>query len=142
MFPLGSEGGFHFRMIWDEELETDMGSSGTDGTVWVGKIRGHFHCPALPWNKGQTHSYFPGNNQCSPWQVHSQPAILQPVTPAHTSSYTWPHKPEAPNGTTFPCWEGLIAPFVWEHLPTKAKQQRQRNAPQTGDYHDHQAETV
>lgn len=37
MFPLGSEGGFHFRMIWDEELETDIGSNGTDGTAWVGK---------------------------------------------------------------------------------------------------------
>lgn len=34
MFPLGSEGGFHFRMIWDEELETDIGSNGTDGTAW------------------------------------------------------------------------------------------------------------
>lgn len=33
MFPLGSEGGFHFRMIWDEELETDIGSNGTEGTV-------------------------------------------------------------------------------------------------------------
>lgn len=37
MFPLGSEGGFHFRMICDEELETDIGSNGTDGTVRVGK---------------------------------------------------------------------------------------------------------
>ena len=37
MFPLGSEGGFHFRMIWDEELETDIGSNGTEGTAWVGK---------------------------------------------------------------------------------------------------------
>lgn len=39
MFPLGSEGGFHFRMIWDEELETDIGSNGTDGTARVGKER-------------------------------------------------------------------------------------------------------
>lgn len=37
MLPLGSEGGFHFRMIWDEELETEIGSNGTDGTVWVEK---------------------------------------------------------------------------------------------------------
>lgn len=37
MFPLGSDGGFHFRIIWDEELETDIGSNGTDGTGWVGK---------------------------------------------------------------------------------------------------------
>lgn len=37
MLPLGSEGGFHFRMIWDEELETEMGSKGTDGTARVGK---------------------------------------------------------------------------------------------------------
>lgn len=32
MLPLGSEGGFHFRMIWDEELETEMGSRGTEGS--------------------------------------------------------------------------------------------------------------
>lgn len=32
MLPLGSEGGFHFRIIWDEELETEMGSRGTEGS--------------------------------------------------------------------------------------------------------------
>lgn len=32
MFPLGSLGGFHLRMIWDEELDEEMGSSGTDGS--------------------------------------------------------------------------------------------------------------
>lgn len=46
MFPLGSEGGFHLRMIWDEELETEMGSNGTDGTAWVGKRHRSLHCLA------------------------------------------------------------------------------------------------
>lgn len=32
MLPLGSEGGFHFRIIWDDELETEMGSRGTEGS--------------------------------------------------------------------------------------------------------------
>lgn len=32
MLPLGSVGGFHFKMIWEEELDTDIGSSGTEGT--------------------------------------------------------------------------------------------------------------
>lgn len=32
MLPLGSLGGFHLRMIWEEELEEEMGSSGTDGS--------------------------------------------------------------------------------------------------------------
>jgi hypothetical protein len=30
---LGSEGGFHFKRIWDEELETEMGSRGTEGSA-------------------------------------------------------------------------------------------------------------
>ena len=33
MLPLGSEGGFHFRIIWDEELDTEMGSRGTEGSA-------------------------------------------------------------------------------------------------------------
>lgn len=33
ILPLGSEGGFHFRIIWDEELETEMGSRGTEGSA-------------------------------------------------------------------------------------------------------------
>lgn len=41
MLPLGSEGGFHFRMIWDEELETEMGSKGTDGTAREEKRQNH-----------------------------------------------------------------------------------------------------
>lgn len=32
MFPFGSLGGFHFRMIWDEEFDEDMGSRGTEGS--------------------------------------------------------------------------------------------------------------
>lgn len=32
MFPLGSFGGFHLRMIWDEELDEEMGSRGTEGS--------------------------------------------------------------------------------------------------------------
>lgn len=32
MLPLGSLGGFHFRMIWEEELDEEMGSSGTEGS--------------------------------------------------------------------------------------------------------------
>lgn len=32
MFPLGSLGGFHFRMIWEEELDEEMGSKGTEGS--------------------------------------------------------------------------------------------------------------
>lgn len=32
MLPLGSLGGFHLRMIWEEELDEEMGSSGTDGS--------------------------------------------------------------------------------------------------------------
>lgn len=39
MLPLGSEGGFHFRMIWDEELETEMGSRGTEGSGEVKENR-------------------------------------------------------------------------------------------------------
>lgn len=33
MFLLGLEGGFYFRIIWDEELETEMGFRGIDGFV-------------------------------------------------------------------------------------------------------------
>lgn len=33
MLPLGSEGGFHFRIIWDEEFETEIGSRGTEGSA-------------------------------------------------------------------------------------------------------------
>ncbi len=33
MLPLGSEGGFHLRMISAEELDQEMGSSGTEGSV-------------------------------------------------------------------------------------------------------------
>lgn len=32
MLPLGSLGGFHLRMIWEEELDEEMGSSGTEGS--------------------------------------------------------------------------------------------------------------
>ncbi len=32
MFPFGSLGGFHFRMIWDEEFDEDIGSKGTEGS--------------------------------------------------------------------------------------------------------------
>lgn len=33
MLPLGSLGGFHFRIIWEEELDEELGSSGTEGSV-------------------------------------------------------------------------------------------------------------
>lgn len=33
ILPLGSEGGFHFRIIWDEEFETEIGSRGTEGSA-------------------------------------------------------------------------------------------------------------
>lgn len=33
MLPLGSLGGFHLRIICDEELDEEMGSSGTEGSA-------------------------------------------------------------------------------------------------------------
>lgn len=63
MLPLGSEGGFHLRMIWDEELDTEMGSSGTDGTVRVGKRHSSLHCPAEPGKAGTSTGKSP-----FPWQ--------------------------------------------------------------------------
>ena len=33
MLPLGSEGGFHFKIIWDDELDTEIGSRGTEGSA-------------------------------------------------------------------------------------------------------------
>ncbi len=32
MLPLGSLGGFHLRMICEEELDEEMGSNGTEGS--------------------------------------------------------------------------------------------------------------
>lgn len=32
MLPLGLVGGFHLRMIWEDELEEEMGSRGTEGS--------------------------------------------------------------------------------------------------------------
>lgn len=32
MLPLGSLGGFHLRMIWEEAFDEEMGSRGTEGS--------------------------------------------------------------------------------------------------------------
>lgn len=55
MLPLGLVGGFHFRMIWDEELEEDIGSRGTEGSERTGENSKTMVCithtvwPASPW---------------------------------------------------------------------------------------------
>lgn len=38
MLPLGSFGGFHLRIICDEELDEEIGSSGTEGSAETLKI--------------------------------------------------------------------------------------------------------
>lgn len=96
MFPLGSEGGFHLRMIWDEELETEMGSNGTDGTVWVGKRQRSLHCPA---KAGTSTGKFPFLRQSSiPWHLR-HPAgssrlgwMILEVSSSLKDFYTKPHK--------------------------------------------------
>lgn len=81
------------RMIWDEELETEMGSNGTEGTAWVGKRHRSLHCPA---KSGTSTGKFPFLWESSvPWHPAGSSRLgwmILELSSSPNGSYTRPHE--------------------------------------------------